>query len=213
MNSIADRRLEEKERRRAEILDAAESAARESGFDELTMDEVARKARLSRALIYIYFSDKNELLLGLSERALGQLHQRFVECTKRYKLGLEQVQGMGRAYVAFSQEFPVLFDALARYELHSPDAKNASTTECGCMLMGDNLHNVMIGAITTGIRDGSVRADVGSPDVVSVTLWGFMHGVIQLAKTKANVLARDGVDARGLFEHALTMATRALSKS
>jgi hypothetical protein len=72
---------------------------------------------------------------------------------------------------------------------------------------------VMIDAITTGIRDGSMRADVGPPDLVSVTLWGFMHGVIQLAKTKANVLARDGVDARGLFEHALTMATRALAKS
>jgi AcrR family transcriptional regulator len=213
MTTIADRRLEEKERRRTEILDAAESAALENGFEALTMDEVARKARLSRALIYIYFSDKNELLLGLSERALSRLHQRFVECRKRHKLGLEQVQGMGRAYVAFSQEFPVLFDALARYELHSPDAVNASVVESGCMVMGDNLHKVMIDAITTGIRDGSMRADVGPPDLVSVTLWGFMHGVIQLAKTKANVLARDGVDARGLFEHALTMATRALAKS
>jgi hypothetical protein len=39
-----------------------------------------------------------------------------------------------------------------------------------------------------------------------------MHGVIQLATTKANVLARDGVDSRMLFDHALTMATRGLAK-
>ena len=50
MNYIAERRLEEKERRRAEIVDAAEAAGREVGLDALTMDDVARRARLSRAL-------------------------------------------------------------------------------------------------------------------------------------------------------------------
>lgn len=212
MNSIADRRLEEKERRRSEILDAAEAAARDTGFDALTMDEVARKARLSRALIYVYFNDKTELLFGLAERGLSRLQQRFAEAVSRHKTGLDQLQGIGRAYVAFSQEFPVLFDALARFELHSPDAANASVCESGCMIQGDKLHSLMVTAIETGVRDGSVRADVGHPALVSTTLWGFMHGVIQLATTKANVLARDGVDSRMLFDHALTMATRGLAK-
>jgi hypothetical protein len=70
----------------------------------------------------------------------------------------------------------------------------------------------MVGAIEAGIRDGSVRPDVGPPAVVSVTLWGFMHGVIQLAATKANVIAHDGVDTRTLLDHALVMATRALAR-
>jgi AcrR family transcriptional regulator len=53
MSYIAERRLEEKERRRAEIVDAAEAAGREVGLDALTMDDVARRARLSRALLYV----------------------------------------------------------------------------------------------------------------------------------------------------------------
>ncbi len=212
MNSIAERRLEEKERRRAEILDAAEAVARESGFDAITMDEIARKARLSRALLYLYFKDKSDVSFGLAERALAQLHSRFAEAVARNKTGLERLQGMGRAYVAFSQEFPVLFDALARFEMHSPDGVDASAAECGCVTQGDKLHALLVEAVEGGIRDGSVRADVGPAAVVSITLWGFMHGVIQLATTKANVIAHDGVDSRVLLEHALTMATRALAR-
>ena len=70
MSYIAERRQEEKERRRAEILDAAEAVCAEVGWDDMTMDQVARKARLSRALLYVYFKDKQDLLFGLCERAL-----------------------------------------------------------------------------------------------------------------------------------------------
>ena len=121
MSYIAERRLEEKERRRAEIVDAAEAAGREVGLDALTMDDVARRARLSRALLYVYFQDRSDLMFGLAERAMNMLHARFVEAAERHRTGLEQVSAMGRAYVAFSQEFPVLFDALARCELQSPE--------------------------------------------------------------------------------------------
>ena len=79
MNYIAERRLEEKERRRAEIVDAAEAAGREVGLDALTMDDVARRARLSRALLYVYFQDRSDLMFGLAERAMTMLHGRFVE--------------------------------------------------------------------------------------------------------------------------------------
>ena len=66
MSYIAERRLEEKERRRAEIVDAAEAAGRDVGLDALTMDDVARRARLSRALLYVYFQDRSDLMFGLA---------------------------------------------------------------------------------------------------------------------------------------------------
>ena len=184
MNYIAERRLEEKERRRAEIVDAAEAAGREVGLDALTMDDVARRARLSRALIYVYFQDRTDLMFGLTERAMQMLHGRFVEAAERNRTGLDQAS-MGRAYVAFSQELPVLFDALARCELQSPDPAQCSPSEQACMLGGDKLQTALIASIETGVRDGSIRGDVGSPMLMSVTLWGFMHGIIQLTTTKA----------------------------
>src|SRR5262245_15225191 len=163
MNYIAERRLEEKERRRAEIVDAAEAAGREVGLDALTMDDVARRARLSRALLYVYFQDRSDLMFGLCERAMSMLHARFVEAAERNHTGLEQVSAMGRAYVAFSQEFPVLFDALARCELKSADPSQGSPSEQACAAGGDRLQAQLVAALATGIKDGSIRDDIQSP--------------------------------------------------
>jgi hypothetical protein len=65
-------------------------------------------------------------------------------------------------------------------------------------------------ALELGVRDGSVRSDVGDPKAVTVCLWGFIHGVIQLTSAKANLLAHDGLYADALFEQAMRLATRSL---
>ena len=210
MNYIVERRQEEKERRRAEIVDAAEAAGRDVGLDALTMDDVARRARLSRALLYVYFQDRSDLMFGLAERAMGMLHVRFAEAAERNHTGLEQVSAMGRAYVAFSQEFPTLFDALARCELESPDPAQCSPSEQACLAGGDKLQRQLVTSIETGVRDGSIRSDISSPMLMSVTLWGFMHGIIQLTTTKVQALAHHGVSARALIDHAISMITRDL---
>jgi TetR/AcrR family transcriptional regulator len=209
MSYIAERRQEEKERRRAEILDAAETVAAAVGWDAMTMDQVARKARLSRALLYVYFKDKTDLLFGLCERALTTLTQRFAEAVARQKTGLEQLTAIGRAYVAFSQEFPVYFDVVARCEMLSPEP-DAQSNEGAALLQGDSCRGLMVDVIKVGIDDGSIRADVGDPNVVSNALWGFMHGVLQISATKANALMHAGVTTKSLLEHALLMATRAV---
>jgi AcrR family transcriptional regulator len=210
MSYIAERRLEEKERRRAEIVDAAEAAGREVGLDALTMDDVARRARLSRALLYVYFQDRSDLMFGLCERAMGMLHARFVDAAERHRTGLEQVSAMGRAYVAFSQEFPVLFDALARCELKTPEPSQGSPSEQACAAGGDRLQARLVASIDAGLRDGSIRRDIASPMLMSVTLWGFMHGIIQLTTTKAHALAHHGVAGNDLIDHAIAMITRDL---
>ena len=58
MSYIAERRVEEKERRRGEIADAAERLYADKGWEAVTMDQVAKSARLARALVYVYFRDK-----------------------------------------------------------------------------------------------------------------------------------------------------------
>lgn len=210
MSATAERRLEEKERRKTDILDAAESVAGSAGFAALTMDDVARKARLSRALLYVYFHDKGDLLLGLCLRALDVLHARFVAAVGSRDLGRDQLEAVGRAYVAFAAECPVYFEALAEFELHPPDAAEPSATESACIASGDQVHGLMVSCIERGIADGSIRADVGPPLLVALTLWAFMHGTIQLARTKKHVIAHDGFEVRQLIDHALFLATRSL---
>src|ERR1700760_389614 len=99
MSYIAARRSEEKERRRAEILDAAEALYAKQGWDAVTMDQVARGARLSRALVYVYFRDKQELLFAIGERAMDLLRNRFLAASAAHPNGIDKIEAIGRAYM------------------------------------------------------------------------------------------------------------------
>jgi AcrR family transcriptional regulator len=205
MSYIADRRQEEKDRRRNEIVDAAESLYRELGWDAVTMDAVARKARLSRALVYVYFKDKSDLLLAITERAMEVLRTRFEEAGARARRGLDQIEAMGRAYMAYGTEFPHYFDACARLEQRATDSAEQSSTEAAVFQMGLKVHDVVVTSLQAGQRDGSIRADIGDLQVTSRVLWGFTHGLTQIAITKARPLAEAGISVTQLTQQAIAM--------
>lgn len=207
MSELTDRRREEKDRRRNEILDAAAVVATGAGFDAINMDLVAKQARLSRALVYVYFEDKQALQLALCERALELLQERFAITTRDARSGRDRLAAMGTAYVAFSQEQPVYFEALARFEARTATELNQSSRT---LELGDACHDHLTTAIREGVADGSIRADVGPPNAVAIVLWGFMHGVIQIAATKGALLTHRGTSASELFEHALALTLRSL---
>jgi AcrR family transcriptional regulator len=208
VSELTARRQEERGRRRSEILDAAAAAASDGGFDAITMNQIARRARLSRGLLYVYFEDKDALHLALCERAMELLLERFAAATQDVPTGLARLEAMGSAFVRYARELPVYFQALAHLEARAPEdlQKHLRSTELGMLC-----HQGMTSAIRDGITDGSIRPDLGSPDAVAIALWGFMHGVIQIANTKGALLALRNTDTLQLYEQALALMRRALS--
>jgi AcrR family transcriptional regulator len=204
MSYIAVRREEEKERRRAEILDAAETLYAKKGWDGLTVDQVARTARLSRALVYVYFRDKEDLLFAIGERAMRLLRDRFLAAAAGTARGMDQVDAIGRAYMGYAHEFPHYFDFCTRFQSHSVET-DSSTNEGACQVAGDQVLGTVVQAIETGIRDGSIRADVGDPILLALTLWAFTHGIIQIAMAKGSDLARRGVAVQDFSNYAFTL--------
>jgi TetR/AcrR family transcriptional regulator len=192
MSYIAERRGEEKERRRAEILDATETLYAKKGWDAVTVDQVARSARLSRALVYVYFRDKEELLFAIGERAMRLLRDRFIEAAASHARGMDQVEAIGQAYMAYAHEFPHYFDFCSRFHAHSV-AIDPGSHEGACRAAGDEAIGALVQAIEAGMRDGSIRPDVGEPVLLATTLWAFTHGIIQLAMAKGSDLERFGI--------------------
>jgi len=192
MSYIAERRVEEKERRRGEILDAAETLYAKEGWDSVTVDQVARGARLSRALVYVYFKDKQELLFAVGERAMRLLRDRFIAASAAKTLGIEKIEAIGRAYMAYAFEFPHYFDFCSRFHAHSV-SPDASSHDLACMAAGDQAIGAVVQAIECGIRDRSIRSNIGDPTMLAVSLWAFSHGLIQLAMAKGTDMARLGI--------------------
>jgi AcrR family transcriptional regulator len=202
MSYVAERREEEKERRRAEMVDAAEELYAEVGWDAVTMERVAKSARLSRALIYVYFRDKNDLLHAITERALLELREQFEAAAAAHTQGIDQVTAIGRAYVLFQQEKPYRFDACSRFHAHQAAGQPA---EDACAAAGDAVMAVIVRALMQGQADGSIRQDIGNPAQVCVMLWAFTHGLIQIGINKTQEIARQGVEVPQLMEGSFAM--------
>jgi AcrR family transcriptional regulator len=192
MSYIAERRVEEKERRRTEILDAADSLYAKRGWDMVTVEQVARGARLSRALVYVYFKDKEELLFAIGERAMVLLRERFIAASAGQSRGMEKIEAIGRAYMGYAFEFPHYFDFCSRFHAHSM-APEPGSQDLACRAAGDGAIGAVVDAIEVGIRDGSIRKDVGDPMMLAVSLWAFTHGLTQLAMAKGSDMARFGI--------------------
>jgi TetR/AcrR family transcriptional regulator len=201
---LVERREEEKERRRLEIIEAAERIYGEKGWDLLTMDQVARAARLSRTLVYVYFQDKDDLLLAIAGRGIERLAERFRQAAEGSGSGLDKIEAMGRAYIAFGTEFPHYFDAETRFQAGHKLGEDRPC-EAACAEAADKVHNVLVETLRLGMADGSVRSGVGDPDIVSVALWAFSHGLVQIVTAKGEALAARGLSAEQLTEESIRM--------
>lgn len=69
----------EKTRRRDDILRAAERLWLSTPYADLSMNQVAREAKLAKGTLYLYFDTKEELFLALLHEYLQGWFQRFGE--------------------------------------------------------------------------------------------------------------------------------------
>ena len=70
----------------------------------------------------------------------------------------------------------------------------------------------MVGAIETGVRDGSIRSDIGDPLLMAFSLWAFTHGIIQLVIAKGADLARRGIAVPDFSNYAFQLLTGMLQQ-
>jgi AcrR family transcriptional regulator len=213
MSYIVERREEEKERRRGELLDAAESLYAKHGWEAVTIEQVAKTARLSRALVYIYFRDKDDLLFAIGERAMKLLHQRFAAALGMSGSGRDKVDAIGRAYMGYALEFRHYFDFCSRFQSHQADSAGSPNEEA-CHQAGEAVMNLVVQAIEAGVADASISPQLArNPQMLGFSLWAFTHGIVQITIAKADELARQGVAAHAFSDYAFELVRTMLSGS
>jgi AcrR family transcriptional regulator len=200
------RREEEKERRRAAILNAAEQVIAKSGWDGLNFGAVAKRTRLSRSLIYVYFPTREDLFLAVCHRGLSEMARRFRAAVAAHRSGLEQVMAIGEAYYRFSKDEPLYFEIVERFQEHEADPTGANPSEQDCNNPGVECLGQVVRALETGLADGSVRKAIGSPQATAIAIWAFTHGLIQIAARKQPMLKEEfGVTSEFLMKHGFTI--------
>lgn len=208
---LKTRREREKQARYEAILDAAERAFSEKGYERTSMDDIARTASLSRALLYVYFKDKAAIQRGIMLRAGQSLSERFRKARQTADTGLAQIRAMGESYYRFYQDEPDYFSALTKASTAMAEADETQAMDMLCSK--SELMGLMTEAIQLGLKDGTMnRQRIQSPEQTALYLRGALHGTILLCQSEMSE-SGDSFPAERLIKHTMDMLTRSISAS
>lgn len=207
---IAERREREKERRRNDIIDAAEHLFFSKGLETTTMDDVAEQAELSKGTLYLYFRNKEELYLAVNARGLRIMTKMISESTEQTIDPLEKIVATGRAYYNFYKTYPDYFNLLLYYEILESDPEDKTESARECEDIGMKGLDFFAGIIKDAVASGSIQTDI-DPEKIAVMLWANMTGVIQIIHKKGVLLKEHfEIDAEEIVETSFGFITNAL---
>ena len=104
--STKDRREFEKDNRRNDILNAAENLFFSQGFENVSLNEIAKKVHLGRSTIYLYFENKEELFFAIVLRGALILHKFVNEEVQKVDSSIEKLAAFRKAYYNFANNYP-----------------------------------------------------------------------------------------------------------
>jgi AcrR family transcriptional regulator len=110
--------------RRAAILDDALEIFSERGFNEASLDDVAARGGISKALIYEHFASKRELQIALLDTFVHELIERVVGAIAAADLNEARLRAGIEAFLEFAEERPAALRLLTR-NVSDPDAGEA----------------------------------------------------------------------------------------
>lgn len=117
--TLDGRRARERERRRAELLDAADRAVRRLGTD-VSMEEVAAEAGITKPVLYRHFGDKEGLHDALAERYVEELEQTLQGAAAKTR-GRARLEATIDSYLLYVERQPKRY----RFLLEAADSPRA----------------------------------------------------------------------------------------
>lgn len=211
-----ERKAREKQKRRNNILNAAEEVIFSKGLDQTTMDEIAEKAELSKGTLYLYFKNKNELYLAICEHGSTILNGRFAKVFTEDKPGIELIRLLGETYVEFVKAHPDYYNAFMFFESFEniQELQNSKVAR-SCQENARESLTYIVRALQIGMQDGSVTTDF-DPRELALQIWGSTRGLIQLGFMKMKGLSfgvLDGfdLDVEKTFRNYMKLVHRAIA--
>jgi TetR/AcrR family fatty acid metabolism transcriptional regulator len=154
--------------KREAILDAAVVEIARHGYYQTTVAMIARRAGVADGTIYLYFSNKEEILFSLFERAMG----RFIfEGRSRVDQGasavakLRQIVELHLTLVGQDRDLAIITQVELRHSIHFMDTLSRSQ-------VGEYL-GILAEVVTQGIAEGSFRADL-DPVFAAKSIFGVL---------------------------------------
>lgn len=207
------RKKEPKFVHRENIASAAQILFLDKGIEATSMDDIAKAAGYSKATLYVYFKNKEEIVGVLVLESMKKLYGCLSAALEQRETTREKYDLICQGLVQYQEEFPFYFKAALEKinvdfedETYLPEEKETYK-------IGEKINEKMKQFLCTGIEKGEIRADLEIIPTI-FTFWGMLSGFIQTASNKENYIAKEmGLSKRQFLEYGFHTLYRAIAST
>ena len=149
---VQERKEREREQRRRDILDAARAVFEEHGLSNASMDRIADHAELAKGTLYLYFRNRDELLMALIADDMEQLTSNLEVVSSGRGRPDRKLLKAAETFQRFAVENSLFYQVMTQVNMQQMLACNDQ--EPSAMVHFEELNTRMMSAMTAILREG-----------------------------------------------------------
>jgi AcrR family transcriptional regulator len=168
VSRIAERKLREKQARRAQIISAARRIAEREGWSNVTVRRLSDEISYSQPVLYTHFASREEILAAVAIEGFREIGLALEAARKRAKRG-RAVESVAITYLEFAASSPALYEVMFSLGLSVAFGDPATPPE---LRFGfSQLLELFEG-------------QVSKPEAIAELFWASLHGIAELTRSK-----------------------------
>ena len=183
------RKKEPKSVHRENIVAAASTLFMEKGIAATSMDNIAKSAGYSKATLYVYFENKEEIVGILVLNSMKKLYDYISSALIQHETTKARYDFICRGLVQYQEEFPFYFKMVLDKINIDFESKEYLPEERETYQIGEEINEKIKNFLLSGMEKGDLRNDLDIMPAI-FNFWGMLSGIIQLAANKEEYLKK-----------------------
>lgn len=189
-----------RENRIVEILDCAQKLFLQNGIGKTSMKEIAAELSITRATLYKYFSNIEEIAYEIEYKAISNFSNYLDKKRTKEGTAIAKITRMLSIFERFADEYPedIMFTAMfdTYFGNAVPDEKTQSK-------LNEVIHHFIVfhDLIDEGKIDGTIKIDIDA-DVMNLVISNLLVALMQRMTLRGEVIKKEQhiEDSKQIFE-------------
>ena len=177
------RKKEPRSAHREKIAAAASVLFMEKGIAATSMDDIAKAAGYSKATLYVYFKNKEEITGILVLDSMKKLYSYISSALEQQETTRTKYDLICNGLVRYQEEFPFYFKMVLDKININFESQDYLPEEKETYHIGEKINGKLKVFLTSGIEKGDLRDNLEIMPAI-FNFWGMLSGIIQLAANK-----------------------------
>ena len=210
---MARRKKEPRSVHRDNIASVASELFAECGISATSMDDIAKAAGYSKATLYVYFENKEEIVSILVLDSMKKLCSYISSALQLQTSTRAKYDLICKELTRYQDEYPFYFKMMLDKINVNFENQDFFPEEKESYEIGEEINEMIKGLLLSGIERGDLRRDIELMPT-SFSCWGMLSGLILLAANKKDYIQKTMDMSRNEFlQHGFNMIYQSIANT